>query len=231
MVRSGIWTLLAAAIVAPHVAAAQTSGAAVQSAPVDHEEGGRATEMLHSPVPLYDFGWQDLWPRDVGPGCASPVGFGDWRFTPDAGDTDGQEHWERFANYGPIHCSAILSTADRRSDLKRARADRGFLILLGVAKQGQASWELWAVQRGVTPGSSYTLLAREVPVGADTGVVSRFTVLQRRCAAGKSAKAVAIAGSPTHYCRVDTQAELLALAREMLTLPPLGVIQLQGEAR
>ncbi|PXA98431.1 hypothetical protein DMC47_08600 [Nostoc sp. 3335mG] len=224
-----------AAIVLPHAAAAQTSGAAAQPAPVDYDEDERADDYLHSPVPLYGFEWPELWPRSLDSatdiGCASRVGFGDWRFTPDPGDAYGEEHWERVANFGAIHCAAVLSMADRRSELKRAPSDRGFFVRLGVAQKGPARWELWAVQRGFVPGSSYVLLAREEGDSAEAGVISRFTVLQRRCPADKLVDSGGVDVWSTRYCRVGSRDELLTLAREMLTLPPLGVIALDGKTR
>jgi hypothetical protein len=189
------------------------------------EKDEMAADRLHSTLPLYTFDWEQLWPRNFSSGedfgCTSRVAFGDWRFTPDASDEFGEEHWERFSNYGVFHCAAIMRTAGERGELKEARWEYGFFVQLGNARKGSATWELWALQKGVVPGSNYILLARE-PGGA---TIERFTVLQQRCPAGRQLEAKSLDIWTTRYCAIASRAELLSLARRMLALPARGVIE------
>ena len=182
-------------------------------------------ERIHSQLPLYTFDWEQIWPRSFSSGddfgCTSRVAFGDWRFTPDPKNEFGEEHWERFANYGVFHCAAIMQTADEKDELDEARWEYGFFVRLGTARKGAARWELWALQKGMVPGSQYSLLAREP--GAST--IKRFTMLQQRCPSGTQIEAKGLDVWTTRYCAINSRAELLLLARKMLALPPLGVIE------
>jgi hypothetical protein len=184
-------------------------------------------EHLHSAVPLYSFDWKDMWPRSFHEGdefgCASRVSFGDWRFVPTDPRPD-NEHWSRFSNYGVFHCAAIFRSAEKRDKLDEAKWSYGFFVRLGKARLGSGRWELWALQKGMVPGSEYTLLARE----EGEGVVDSFSVLQRRCPPGRSMEARGMDVWSTRYCLVASRAELLSLGRRMLRQPPLGTISLVG---
>lgn len=182
-------------------------------------------ERIHSALPLYTFDWEQTWPRSFTSGddfgCTSRVPFGDWRFTPSPQNSVGEQHWARFTNYGVFHCAAIMRTADAQDELDSARWEYGFFVQLGTARKGRVTWELWALQKGVAPGSDYTLLARE-PSGA---MIERFTVLQQRCPPGTQLEAKGLDIWVTRYCAINSRAELLSMARKMLALPPLGVIE------
>lgn len=182
-------------------------------------------ERIHSALPLYTFDWEQIWPRSFSSGddfgCTSRVAFGDWRFTPNPNNEFGREHWERFTNYGVFHCAAIMRTAGEQGELDKARWEYGFFVQLGTARKGAVSWELWALQRGTVPGSEYTLLARE-PGGT---TIKQFTMLQQRCPSGTQIEAKGLDIFVTRYCEIDSRAELLLLARKMLALPALGVIE------
>ncbi|MEO8375536.1 MAG: hypothetical protein ABI471_09940 [Sphingomonas bacterium] len=182
-------------------------------------------ERIHSALPLYTFDWEQIWPRSFSSGedfgCTSRVAFGDWRFTPDNKNDQAEEHWEQFTNYGVFHCAAIMRTADEQGELDEAQSEYGFFVQLGTARKGAARWELWALQRGTVPGSEYTLLARE-PGGS---TIKRFTMLQQRCPSGTQIEAKGLDIWTTRYCAINSRAELLLLARKMLALPPLGVIE------
>ncbi|MDH4743457.1 hypothetical protein OMP43_05455 [Sphingomonas sp. CBMAI 2297] len=182
-------------------------------------------ERIHSALPLYTFEWEQTWPRSFSSGddfgCTSRVAFGDWRFAPGPENSFGKQHWKRFTNYGVFHCAAVIRTADEQGELADARWDYGFFVQLGTARKGSVTWELWALQKGVTPGSDYTLLARE-PGGA---TIERFTVLQQRCPSGTRLEAKGLDVWDTRYCAINSRAELLSLARKMLALPSLGVIE------
>ncbi len=182
-------------------------------------------ERIHSTLPLYTFDWAQTWPRSFSSGdefgCTSRVAFGDWRFTPSPDNSYGEQHWERFTNYGVFHCAGIIRTADEQSELDGAQWDYGFFVQLGTARKGGVAWELWAVQKGIVPGSEYTLLARE----PGDATIERFTVLQQRCPSGTRREAKGLDIWVTRYCAINSRAELLSLARKMLALPALGVIE------
>lgn len=196
------------------------------AAPVLAAEDDRMTvERIHSELPLYTLDWKQIWPQNFSSGedfgCSSRVAFGDWRFTPDPSNESGEEHWERFTNYGVFHCAAIMRTAEEQGTLGEARWDYGFFVQLGTARKGAASWELWALQKGIVPGSDYTLLARQ----PGEATIKRFTMLQQRCPSGRRLEAKGLDIWVTRYCAINSRAELLLLARKMLALPPLGVIE------
>lgn len=218
LVAWALWVV--AAMLVPGAASAQAG----RNEPV-------VVDMIHSTLPLYTSEWAQLWPRsdqvDDYFGCASRVSTGDWRFTPDPKFRGRAVRWERFGDYGTSYCAALFRAADQRSRLEEVPGDIGFFVQLGQADRGAARWELWAIQTGTAPGSDYRLLAREV----GSGMVERFTVLQQRCPAANVVEAEGMDISPTRYCRIESRDELLTLARDMLALPPLGVIQLEGKTR
>lgn len=209
------------------------AGAALAAGPLRAEAEERpepVLELIHSDLPLYTFEWADLWPRsfhgDDEFGCLSRVPSGDWRFTPANGEED-DGYWDRYTNYGVFHCAAIFRTADERAELADAKWKYGFFVLIGKARVRSRSWELWALQKGMIPGSEYILLAREA---GTPGRVESFRVLQRRCPPGRirEAKNLDIWGS--RYCSIDSRAELLTLARRMLRRPPAGTLSRVGDA-
>lgn len=209
------------------LAAIATSFGALAVAPVPAQTGQRAesvAERIHSNLPLYTFEWEDLWPRNFHSGdsfgCTSRVAFGDWRFTPAETDAN-EEFWHRYSNYGVFHCAAIIRAADERTGLGEAQWKYGFFVRLGRARFRSNQWELWAIQQGTVPGSEYILLAREA--GREEPVES-FRVLQQRCPSGRLLEAEGFDIWGTRYCAIDSRAELLALARRMLRLPPLGTL-------
>ncbi len=191
-------------------------------------------DRVHAPVPLYTFDWEDIWPRSiVDPepgtlfGCESRVAFGDWRFVPAWARNEDDGEWLRWGNYGVIHCAGNVWRADTRDALGTGEYSRGFFVRLGEGRAQGKLFELWALQEGFVPGSSYTLLARAAADG--DGLVNRFDVLQRRCPSGKERKASGFDSWLTRYCAVETRADLLALARKMLREPFLGELVLVKE--
>lgn len=203
--------------------------ALAQFSPAAFADNELTAERIHSNLPLYTFDWKQTWPRSFSSGdefgCTSRVAFGDWRFTPSPDNSSAEQHWERFANYGVFHCAAIVRTADEQSELDGARWDYGFFVQLGTARKGGARWELWALQKGLVPGSEYTLLARE----PGNATIKRFVVLQQRCPPGTQFEAKGLDIWVTRYCAINSQAELLSLSRQMLALPALGVIEIIAE--
>jgi hypothetical protein len=182
-------------------------------------------EPIHSSLPLYTFDWSDLWPRSFIDGdefgCTSRIGFGDWRFSPAPTNDQEEEGWYRFSNYGVFHCAAIMRGAGERPELGDVHSDYGFFVRLGTARHRSTEWELWALQRGVSPGSGYTLLARAANTA---GLIVEFSVLQQRCPRSMVREVRGFDVWNTRYCAVESQAELLSLARQMLRFPARGTI-------
>ena len=210
------------------LAAIAISSASLTVVPVSAQSGQRAemvAERIHSDVPLYTFAWEDLWPRNFYSedsfGCTSRVGLGDWHFIPAETDENGQEFWDRYSNYGVFHCAAIMRTADERAGLDEAEWKYGFFVRLGRDRLGSEEWELWAIQKGTVPGSEYILLAREA---GQEGLVESFRLLQQRCPSDRLLEAEGFDIWSTRYCAINSRAELLALARRMLRLPPRGTL-------
>lgn len=200
----------------------------------DGEGTELAADRLHAPLPLYTFAWRDLWPRsieDPGPeiivGCESRVAFGDWQFVPKPVDESGREYWLRVANYGAFHCAANLYEAEAQDALDEGDFSRGLFARIGEGRASGKTYELWVLQHGFIPGSSYTLLARET--AQDDGLVERFHVLQRRCPSGKLREAEEMDVWLTRYCAVANRTELLALARRMLREEFLGELLRKSE--
>ena len=206
----------------------------------DEEDGiALSSERLHAPLPLYTFAWPDLWPRRFIPapesvvislgGCESRVAFGDWHFVPNTVDPFGSESWMRVENYGVMHCAANLYEADAREDLAEGAFSRGLFVLIGEGQARGRTYELWALQQGFVPGSSYTLLARDRAEQQETSI-RRFDVLQIECPHGRLRKAEEMDVWSTRYCAIESRAELLTLARKMLRKPFLAEFVRVGEA-
>ena len=85
------------------------------------------------------------------------------------------------------------------------------------------TYELWVLQEGFVPGSSYMLLAREKEAGG--ALVERFDVLQVRCPSRWKREAENMDVWLTRYCAVESRGELLAFARQMLREPFLGALR------
>lgn len=189
----------------------------------------RVDERIHSGLPLYTFEWDFIWPRSLQAGdrlgCASRVRLGDWRFTPTDPEL-GEESWERYGNYGALHCAAVIRVADERSELGEADWAYGFFVRMGEGRLGSKKWELWALQKGTVPGSQYILLAREA---GPNGPVGSFRVLQRRCPQGRIREVRGLDVWSTRYCSIESREALLMLARRMLRRPPLGTLVRVGD--
>jgi hypothetical protein len=190
------------------------------------------TELIHSDVPLYTFDWEDIWPRsfhaDDSFGCESRIAFGDWRFQPDSANEYGSAYWHRIENYGVFHCAANLYTADERDELTDGEFERGFFVKIGEGSTASEKWELWVLQHGMIPGSSYTLLAR---AAGKHGMIENFRVLQRQCPRANMRAATGFDVWSTGYCAINSRSELIALAHKMLQLPPLGVLERVGDTK
>lgn len=187
--------------------------------------------QIHSDVPIYTFNYEELWPRSIEPsagmiaGCFSRVSFGDWKFTPNAADEYEDEWWLRISNYGAFHCAANFLYADAQAQLDDGRFSRGLFARIGVEDVDEPRRELWVLQEGFVPGSSYLLLSREV----NDDLVTSFSVLQRRCPIGATREALGMDVWLTSYCSINSDSDMFRLANEMLKLPPLGELTLQKD--
>ena len=188
------------------------------AAPGDEPAGPRR-DPIHSDLPLWT-GQAGIWPRAFSSGdsfgCETRMRYGDWRF--DEAEAGSDPVWYRFANYGVHHCFMRVRDADERAGLDGRGPDPSFLIALGIARGRDGPLELWALQRGVRPGSDYLLLAR-VPA---PGAITSFDVLQRACPQGSTRGGVPLSILLTGYCAINSRQELIALARRMARQPPLG---------
>jgi len=152
-------------------------------------------------------------------GCTSRVAFGDWLLS----EHDGEEStWFRVANYGVFHCFALVASASERRALEDVELEPSFFVLLGTAEIGGNERELWAIQIGGRPGSEYILLSRS----PKEGLIDSFEVLQSRCPSANVRDAGPIDILITRYCSLNTQAELLRLARQMVRMPAVGTLSL-----
>lgn len=171
-------------------------------------------DLIHSDLPLFQHSEATLWPRHIGGGvigCESRVRFGDWRL--DYAATPLGSVWYRFTNYGVFHCGMMVREGYRQSDLAGLDADPSFMVELGTGVGRDGSVELWALQQGTIPGSTYLLLARK-PKSAQ-GAVDQFEVLQRRCPQERIREGPELDNWRVRYCGINSREELIQLARRM----------------
>ena len=181
--------------------------------------------FLHADVPLWGSDFEHIWPRGFSSGmgdsyefgCASRVAFGDWSLT----FSDKETRWVRFTNYGVFHCAAIERSASERSDLEESDFKYAYFVKIDQARVDGKPLELWVLQSGHLPGSTYALLARE----PSDGVVKSFIVLQRRCPSQSVRRGPPMDVWQTEYCAINSKAEMISLAKRMARLAPLGTLQ------
>ena len=191
--------------------------------------------LIHSDLPLYDFSWDDFWPRSfdapgIIAGCESKVAFGDWLFIPNPDDEFAEEAlWYSISNYGVFHCAANIRTASERDELGAGEFSRGFFARIGKGKRNGETWELWVLQQGLLPGSEYLLLAR---TANPDELVNTFSVLQSRCPNAKLLETDNLDIWNMRYCKLNTRRELVAYAKRMLAEPDYGTIhRIQDEEK
>lgn len=186
-----------------------------------------ASEAIHSDLPLFR-DYETLWPRHFVDGddfgCTSRIRFGDWALVSGEG-SDAETTWLRIANYGVFHCAALLTEAYDRAELQKTQPRLSFFVELGSVRAGSVDLELWALQKGMSPGSDYTLLARQRSPDA----IAKFTVLQRECPRTRLRDAGRMDIFGTAYCAVNSASELIALARKMAKRKSLGIMELRPE--
>jgi hypothetical protein len=152
------------------------------------------------------------------------VEFGDWRYDDNRSGWD--PTWFRLTNYGVFHCYTMVRGPDDQTQLEGRSADPSFFIELGTIRIGNGETELWALQRGGRPGSSYLLLARK----PTPGIIRTFDVLQRACPPDRIRKGPQLDILLTRYCAINSPQELTQLARQMVERPPLGRLTFVGPA-
>ncbi len=204
------------------------AGSPAQAQADGDEEPEFHAELVHADVPLYGH-QDDLHPQNFSNGnefgCMSRVATGDW--TLKRSDEPGDDpQWLRLANYGVFHCAIVESEAYDRAELDKSGYRYSFFVQIGKASVSGRGVELWVLQSGTTPGSDYMLLAR---VPAD-GIIASFDVLQTRCPAKNRREGPQMDVWNTRYCAINSRAELIALAKAMVKLPPLGKLDYAGEA-
>ncbi|WP_337186549.1 hypothetical protein [Phenylobacterium sp.] len=178
-------------------------------------------ELLHSDLPLWRPGDAGVSPRAfTNPetfGCAHRLKLGIWRF--DArGEDEGDPIWYRLTNYGMMHCWMNVAEGSDHDTFGSSRP--AFLVELGSA----GGRELWALQLGARPGSEYLLLARSPAEGP----IGQFDVLQRDCTRRQLRQGEPLDILITRYCGINSKHELVAMARRMAKLPPLGRMRFHG---
>ncbi|HEX4695661.1 hypothetical protein [Sphingomonas sp.] len=184
-----------------------------------------ADSLIHADLPLFGSGTKEMWPQHIDSsngdiGCTSRVAFGIWRYR----DTDNDEYdsgWRLVRNYGVFHCWAMFSSSEQRDDLPKAPTQPGFFVMIGKA----GTKELWVTQIGARPGSDYVLLSRT----PTKGIIKQFDVLQRDCPKSMRRDPPNLDILITKYCAINSRDDLLALARRMVKLPPLGTLTLVAD--
>jgi hypothetical protein len=197
-------------------------GLTVPAGARDQDADSPAEDPVHADLPLYGYGYNEMWPRHLDDaaeiGCQSRVAFGTWKFRRANADADADDDygtsWYRIANYGVFHCAAIVATAGERKNLSVANGRYSFFVMIEKA----AGRELWALQLGTRPGSDYILLLRK----PDAGIIKRFDVLQRDCPRASIRRTKSVDVFLTGYCAINSRSALVALARRMAARPPLG---------
>ena len=197
----------------------------------DNEEPAETLEQdfLHSDLPLYTFEWEEIYPQNFWDedsfGCLSRVAMGDWKATVNAGP----DRWYRIHNYGVIHCGAMSQESVERGATGRSSLKVAFFAKIGMVSADPDADELWVWQFGARPGSQYLLLSRP----PEEGLVEQFTILQISCPAENMRSLLDTGGMgldvwQTSYCAINSQGELIALARKMHALPAFGILQWVG---
>lgn len=195
----------------------------VAAAQADDPQG----DLLHSDLPLWSAEGEESWPNhffgeDGSFGCRSRLRFGDWKYQP--ADAAFDPHWYRITNWGAFHCYMMVRDAEDREQLDGRAADPSFLIQLGTARGRNGEVELWLLQRGARPGSSYSLFARR----PSSQAITELDVLQRACPSGHVRDSGGLDTLDTRYCAINSRREMIRLARRMALLPPLGRLTLES---
>lgn len=186
-------------------------------------------ELIHSDVPLYG-GEDGLVPEHFTDGdsfgCMSRVALGDWSLKRSDTPEDDDPEWLRLLNYGVFHCAIVESKAYSRDELGTSGYRYSFFVKVGATNVDGKPIELWVLQSGTRPGSDYLLLAR--PAANES--IKAFDLLQSECPAANRRRGPEMDIWSSDYCAINSQRELLALAKEMAKRRPLAKLTFVGEA-
>ncbi|XUU61950.1 hypothetical protein ACRAQ6_06715 [Erythrobacter sp. HA6-11] len=139
-----------------------------------------------------------------------------WNEHPAAG------YWIKYGFAGGIHCFGVVRLAQGEHELEGAETQPVSFVPIGSTMIEGRETELWVMQVGGRPGSEYTLLAKD---SAQTDWTA-FSVLQSECPRHFVRDAGPIDIMRTDYCAINSQQDLLRLAKSMAKRPPLGTLTL-----
>lgn len=186
------------------------------------------TDLIHADLPLWTgaAAAEAAWPRPFVDkdsfGCVHNIKLGDWRLD----GYRGMDEWIRFENYGVNHCALIERRSYNQDQLGGRAAIYSHIVSLGETTGRDGSVHLWALQSGLFPGSSYTLLARK----RSGGTIAAFEVLQVECPKDKVRETAPLDIFRTRYCAINSRAELVDLARKMARRAPAARMEFVAHA-
>ena len=176
-------------------------------------------DLIHSDIPLFSYDSKYVWPKRVSDadsvGCIHPIKLGYWEYR----EQDEIERWFRLDNYGAFHCFIVIRDARDHEALDYYEGKLSRLIQISKFETTDRGRRvLWALQIGGKPGSDYLFLT-----SYDNEIIATtFEVLQRDCPDKNIRMSSRDDDLDTQYCAINTQEELIALAKEMASRPALG---------
>lgn len=182
---------------------------------------------IRSDIPLWGENDEGVWPQRIEGsdeiGVTSAFAIGDWRRV--SGDCV-CDAWINLKLSGVFHPGYLWRGASGREALPGVESE---ITLIASLETGVAHPHLFAIELGMWGGSRYLLISLDWANGS----IKRFTLLDPICdVAGDAAhvrKAAFETVYRTEYCAVDSQAALLAIAREATTRPPQAAYEWVGE--
>jgi len=228
-------------VIAACIASACSAGLSAMSAVGDSGEeipsgdDEPRQDLVHSDLPLFSSSTDIVWPQSFQDsesfGCASRIEFGIWVLRREDPEFGVDASWYLFANYGSIHCYAMVTEASLRDEVEQAPMRLSWFVPLGDVDVNGEARELWVIQIGARPGSDYLLLLRSP---SDEGRITSFDMLQTDCPSELVRDAGALGIARTRYCSINDRPTFLAFARNMAKRPRLGILRLDvpeaGEA-
>ena len=183
-------------------------------------------DLIHSDLPLWGYDAEGVWPKGYHDastvGCIHNTKLGHWAYE----TQDSDDSWFALRNYGVFHCYLIVEQADEREALPASEAELSYLISLGESEGNEKGSRLWALQMGGRPGSEYILLASKL----NRPVLDSFDVLQRHCPEKNIRSRPDLDILKTDYCAINSQRDLIRLAKKMAQKPLLATLSFAGPA-
>lgn len=182
-------------------------------------------DLIHSDVPLFAYDLENVWPRrfsdETSFGCIHNVKLGEWSY-----EEEGEiVSWYRLNNYGVMHCYLIVGEAYDQEALAHAEGKPSLLVNIGEIETDNGARLLWALQMGGRPGSDYLLFSS----AENDQPISSLDVLKRDCPEQNVRSGPELDILITRYCAINTQQELIALAKKMSLQPTLGKLRFLGK--